>query len=410
MTDFPHVKALAGQLTAIITNNTLFAQYLAWRDRPLPDEFVARYNMLFYIALAMVTPQIAVASQHTLLHGGTYLSSSFKTPLKERLLQSDRAAAAEARLADAGLTMPFANMPDKPRRLQPIRLYYWAGVPNLGDCVNTLLVPLLAGRPVVHSRHTPGAARTTCAIGSVLGNNVCEDVWGSGFISDTSKVNPNEYVNIYALRGPESKAKLIRAGYTFANSAMVPYGDPALLMPLVFPLPPPTRVAQLCIVPHYIDKTVRAVVNTRNDVALNTTDGVSVAMLDIATCDFGAYIQTLSGCEMVASSSLHGLIFAAAYGIPGVRLILSSRVFGGHFKFRDFYGGIGASELYQHINLQGHVKIPYRTILQYKQSVPTINVDAVWKAFPFHAELYGINRTAHLEFAIRFARHFYKNI
>lgn len=42
-------------------------------------------------------------------------------------------------------------------------------------------------------------------------------------------------------------------------------------------------------------------------------------------------------CKCILSSSLHGLIFADALGIPNRRIVLSDEIIGGDLKFDDYY-------------------------------------------------------------------------
>jgi pyruvyltransferase len=49
------------------------------------------------------------------------------------------------------------------------------------------------------------------------------------------------------------------------------------------------------------------------------------------------YLCALLSCRIIVSSSLHGLIFAHAYGLPAIWIKLSDRLVGGEFKFHDHY-------------------------------------------------------------------------
>jgi hypothetical protein len=57
------------------------------------------------------------------------------------------------------------------------------------------------------------------------------------------------------------------------------------------------------------------------------------------------FLENLAGCESVASSSLHGLIFAEALQVPNVWIELSDKVLGGGFKFRDWFSVVEMPQL-----------------------------------------------------------------
>lgn len=111
-------------------------------------------------------------------------------------------------------------------------------------------------------------------------------------------------------------------------------------MPLLFPMPKPESEADICLIPHYIDHNVPVLMEFQQKMTnSDVSDGLTIRIVNIETCDLEAYVKKLSGCKKILSSSLHGLIFGWAYGIPGIRLQLSDNVYGGHFKFNDFYKG-----------------------------------------------------------------------
>lgn len=53
------------------------------------------------------------------------------------------------------------------------------------------------------------------------------------------------------------------------------------------------------------------------------------------------FVRQLAGCESIASTSLHGCIFAQSYGIPVAPFVLSDQLYGGDFKFQDHYSALG---------------------------------------------------------------------
>jgi pyruvyltransferase len=109
------------------------------------------------------------------------------------------------------------------------------------------------------------------------------------------------------------------------------YGDPALLLPRFY-APRISKRFRLGIVPHFTDRKHPIVDRLR------AMDGVRI--LDVSA-GVEEFVDELCSCEVIASSSLHGLIAADSYGIPSLWIEISGRVTRDCFKFHDYYSGIG---------------------------------------------------------------------
>jgi pyruvyltransferase len=204
----------------------------------------------------------------------------------------------------------------------------WCEGRNWGDALSPYLVRLISGKEVV--LRTSLHQRRFLAIGSILGDaNEYAEVWGSGFIHENDRVReiPRK---VHAVRGPLTRDLLLRQG---VNCPEV-YGDPALLLPRFFNPELEKRYA-VGIIPHYIDKG--------NPWLRQFVHDPQVRIIDIEA-GIEDFVRDLKSCEVILSSSLHGLICADSYGVPNAWIQLSADVVGGDFKFRDYRASIGAVE------------------------------------------------------------------
>lgn len=204
----------------------------------------------------------------------------------------------------------------------------WCLGHNWGDALSPVIVSLLSEKQVVHIEGLHH--NRYLAIGSILGTaNERAEVWGSGFIRENELLIGRPRA-VHAVRGPLSRESLLKQGVECPEV----YGDPALLLPHFFNPDVPKHYA-VGIIPHYVDKGHAWVEQFRRD--------PQVLILDIES-GIQQFVQAVKSCEVIISSSLHGLICADAYGVPNAWIQLSENVVGGDYKFRDYRLSIGAGE------------------------------------------------------------------
>lgn len=156
-------------------------------------------------------------------------------------------------------------------------------------------------------------------VGSIMTAVRSKDiVWGAGCIRDKQLEKPG--ARFLAVRGKLSRDLVI-------TDSEIPevYGDPALLMPLIYN-PTVDIEHDIGIVPHYIDKQIAPV-----------GDG---HFIDVQQ-DWRRVIREIKSCRRIIASSLHGLVLAEAYGIPATWVSYSDNIIGGKFKYHDYLTGTG---------------------------------------------------------------------
>lgn len=204
----------------------------------------------------------------------------------------------------------------------------WCESANWGDALSPWMVERLSGRQVVYS--TALHLDRYLAIGSILGDaNEHAEIWGSGFIREGQLVTGPPRA-VHAVRGPLSRERLLAQGVACPEI----YGDPALLLPLFLDPDVPKRYP-IGIIPHYADKhrpCMKACRSEGDMLVIDIEGGIE------------AFVRAVKSCELILSSSLHGLICADAFGVPRSWIRLSDAVDGGDFKFRDYSLALGEGE------------------------------------------------------------------
>ncbi|MQY10928.1 hypothetical protein SRB5_10410 [Streptomyces sp. RB5] len=203
---------------------------------------------------------------------------------------------------------------------------FWCRAPSQGN-VGDRLTPWLARRiRGVPARwvppHRPG--RKHFVTGSVIGlAGPGAVVWGAGVMYAGEAVDPR--AELVAVRGPLTREAALRCG------AVCPpvYGDPALLVPRFLPRPAGPGPGPPALVPHFADKA-----RARGGVP----DGWRFVDVQQPVEDF---VDRLVGARLVASSSLHGIILAHAYGIPAVWISYGDLPAGDGTKFHDYFLSVG---------------------------------------------------------------------
>jgi autotransporter strand-loop-strand O-heptosyltransferase len=152
-------------------------------------------------------------------------------------------------------------------------------------------------------------------------------VWGTGCIDEHHVGNKPK--KVYSVRGPLTRDILLKRGWDVPEV----YGDPALLFPQIYN-PTIEKKYKIGLIPHCVD-----FFSLDGLKAINHMEDMGIKIINV-TAGINEFIDQLKECELIISSSLHGLIAADAYGIPNYRVKLSSLIHGGDFKYKDHYASV----------------------------------------------------------------------
>lgn len=220
------------------------------------------------------------------------------------------------------------------------RCWYGINHRNWGDDLNYYLMSRISNRPIVVYNGFWLARKLKkknyLCIGTLLDavnySNPQTVVWGSGVSGqERSFVPPLE---IYSVRGYKTLEFLSTHGIECPNS----FGDPALLLPRYYSPFFQRKKYKLGIIPHVIDLDFDVI----NKIRETQTD---ILIIDLAHYEkWTDVIDQICSCEIIASSSLHGLIVSDAYNIPNCWITLSGKISGGLFKFYDYFSSVNRKD------------------------------------------------------------------
>ena len=246
--------------------------------------------------------------------------------------------------------------------------------PNWGDAINAELVRLIAG-PGHDIVAVPFNIRLNVENYVIVGSTLkaADDrsiVWGSGFLNNL-EVCAGKTPRIKAVRGPKTRNRLLEIGVECPEI----FGDPVLLFPRYYQ-PKLKKKYALGIVPHWRDDFHPLVKKL-------TTSG-SMVKIKHAVGNY-RFIDLINQCEIIASSSLHGLIVAEAYGIPNIFIRFFEQDL---FKFHDYFESINR-KIVEPIDCSNG--IPFDRIIdkcsygKYNHET-SIDLDRLYDACPFKPE------------------------
>ena len=209
---------------------------------------------------------------------------------------------------------------------------HWCYIDNFGDALNPYLLEKLTGKKVVYRnfenpnykkefklfiksilkfkaydfnrlRSFDENENVVLGIGSLLNRSRPRfHIWGTGYMNQHERAKGGI---LYAVRGRYSAEKLHSEGFEYCDV----WGDPALLLPIVYPEKKITKKYALGIIPHLKDYAFFKQMYGSNK---------KVHVIDLKTSNIEDVLNQMLSCEQIISTPLHGGIVGHAYGIPTI--------------------------------------------------------------------------------------------
>ena len=232
-----------------------------------------------------------------------------------------------------------------------ITYYYWSpklkhDFENAGDYFNKVLMNKIYN--CICKSETNENYIDIAMCGSVLASKKIRNakyILGCGFQNSNPNSN-NNCESYYAVRGKLSEDRLIERGLDIDVKKV----DPGIMVSMLYNFDNVKKKYNIGIIPHYVDEEcVKNKYKTHHIISMKTTD-IQQLCRDILQC------------EIILSSSLHGIIFAHSLGVPAYHIELNKLQEGDNFKFKDYYSSYDNVhyELFKCDN-----GIPFESIIEY---------------------------------------------
>lgn len=210
---------------------------------------------------------------------------------------------------------------------ETVNYEYWTEKENVGDYLSSVIYQWMLERKQL-KKDSP--AKKTChllGVGSIIATKPFDAViWGSGIhtvVTQHLLFKWKKYVkyDVRAVRGPITHNILKSCGYACEN---VVYGDPAVLMPLIYMPKSQEKKYDISVIQHLSVKEKNVLCDKCHSIEIQTTDYKHV-------------IDEIVASKMVISSSLHGIILSEAYGVPAIFMNENGKMYSEIIKYFDWY-------------------------------------------------------------------------
>lgn len=151
-------------------------------------------------------------------------------------------------------------------------------------------------------------------------------VWGSGLIEKKSFA-PKATYNV--VRGKFTRNELVSRGLKIPEV----YGDPGLLTSKYFQFNNTNKKYKVGIIPHYVEVEMMKKLYVENSISKEfTLINLKDPVLEV--------LKEINECQLIISSSLHGIIVSQSYNIPALRVKFSGLILGDGIKYEDYFNSV----------------------------------------------------------------------
>ena len=253
------------------------------------------------------------------------------------------------------------------------RMWWWQRPfpGNWGDIIGPYIVEQLTGVPPKLVKSGP----RLFSVGSIISwADDAATVWGSG--SPRRDVSLSKSASYRAVRGPITRALVESTG---ANCPAI-FGDPGLILPHVYTPKStlPNKRSKLGLILHH------------NHSAEHLRVSADVKLINIIRIGFEeieTFIDEVTSCDAILSTSLHGLIVAHAYGVPTRWCDFVSeahgKVPGDKMKFADYFLSVGMSGDRTPLNLLAFEQIDDHLASLCDELPRSLDLEPLLNAAPF---------------------------
>ena len=233
-----------------------------------------------------------------------------------------------------------------------IPLYYWTGHNNFGDELSPYIVSKLSGKNIIYAPKFSN--NKLVATGSLIHRDLLTSksiIWGTGCMSPVIlNLRPfplNRLIKtlykqlmhgynstICAVRGPLTRNPLLKHGIPCPKI----YGDPAIILPLIY-TPKQTIETNQSSIGLILHHSQEKLLLQKNQIE---NSGIRIISVFRSGSDnIEKFIDEVTSCKYIFSSSLHGIIVAQTYGIDCQWITFQNNSIHEYqyFKFIDYFQG-----------------------------------------------------------------------